>query len=97
MEKQCTLCGIVVNDENCVKYINKRNGNKYFNSRCKLCSNKDFRERQLIQRNKLDDKYVAKKLKEKGHIKPSKDLIQVSKLLIKLKRMINVKEKQNLL
>jgi hypothetical protein len=91
--KVCLVCKIILTDENCSKYKDKRWDKIYFNSRCKECSKSNFRQREKIKRENLPDNYIQKKLIENGFKNINQELIESKRLIIKINRKLRCLKK----
>lgn len=85
MQKKCNKC-------NKIKDISSfhKNG-KYYRLKCKKCNNEEKRKRDKKDVDDLKDYYVIKKIKHLfgKDFNPNKDLIEIYRLNIKLKRELN--------
>lgn len=85
MLKTCNSCNKILDISNFHK-----NGN-YYRNKCKKCNNKEKRKRDKNDVKGLKDYYVIKKIKHilGNEFTPEKDLIEIYRLNIKLKRELN--------
>lgn len=84
-KKKCKKC----NKKKDISNFHK-NGN-YYRSKCKKCNNKEKSKRDKKDVEDLKNYYVVRKIKHilGNDFKPTKDLIDIYRLNIKLKRELN--------